>query len=122
MRENFYRSSQRTWPKGPGGSDATYFLRERVSHEDVILISWGLSDEICDVNRFGGTGLVLQTLKALAHFITINLDLDLTRECNVDIEGIQTEGRSSGAVEHDAQSGVGFDGCASGFAELDRLV
>jgi hypothetical protein len=101
---------------------ATHFLRERISHADDVLIVWNLSDEIGNVDRFGGAGLILQALEALAHFVFVYLDLNLTGEGNVDIEGVGTQSRGSSAVEHDAQSWVSFEGCANGFAQVEFLV
>lgn len=71
-----------------GGNSSTYFLRERVSHVDDVLSSWGLADEIGDIDRFGGAGLVLQALETLAHFISVDLDLNLTGKGNIDVEGV----------------------------------
>jgi hypothetical protein len=57
---------------------------------DDVLSSWELSDEIGNVDRFGGARFILQTLEALAHFISIDLDFDLTREGNVNVESVGT--------------------------------
>lgn len=57
---------------------------------DDVLIVGNLSDEIGDVDRFGSSGLVLQAFEALAHFVSVDLDLDLTREGYVNVEGVRT--------------------------------
>lgn len=89
---------------------------------DVILITWRFSDHIGDVNWFGGSRLILQAFETLPHLIAIDLDLDLTGKCDIDIESIRAQTGTWSTIYHDGQRLVSLQSITNCVAEDQRLM